>query len=402
VTKFGAVPGSGDPTDAIQSAVDSGKLLWFPSGTYTCTDDIVTGASLVMRGDNTTIVFSGNFKLDGAALTDSVLVDGITFDGNYDSVEAANLRGSKVVITNCSFTKVHGASVTTYGLAIGNITESLLVDNCRFLDITAIANGTIGDSAGAVRGISLRGTLPWGVISNCEFSSINNVAVLGGPKVFEDADAITCQPGAGVIQQGLIKGCSFIDCGKRALKLQLPTGSSWTVDDCLVESTWLRKTVESVDAAANTITITDHGFANGTRIEMHSTGALPTPLNSITAYHVVSSTTHTFQLSATSGGAAIDLTDVGSGTITAANTAVMGEAFSNQASGATCGSLRISNTILRGGGAQRFAVVIGSNAGGVLQIDNCKSIQEPRFFWRSDGGAFICYILRKRVRCFRQ
>lgn len=85
--------------------------------------------------------------------------------------------------------------------------------------------------------------------------------------------------------------------------------------DGAFEGEWPEGTVvESVDAGGDTITSTAHGLSNGTIVHLRTGGTLPDPLAVDTDYFVVGATTDTFQLSLTEGGAAIDLTDVGTGT----------------------------------------------------------------------------------------
>lgn len=70
----------------------------------------------------------------------------------------------------------------------------------------------------------------------------------------------------------------------------------------------------SVDVSTNTFTLTAHGLTNGTVVRLVETsGALPVPLKTETAYFVIGATANTFQLSATSGGPAIDITVTGNG-----------------------------------------------------------------------------------------
>lgn len=57
----------------------------------------------------------------------------------------------------------------------------------------------------------------------------------------------------------------------------------------------------------------DNPFQNGYPVGVRSSGTLPSPLSASTKYFVVNRTSTTLQLSATSGGAAINLTDDGSG-----------------------------------------------------------------------------------------
>lgn len=62
-----------------------------------------------------------------------------------------------------------------------------------------------------------------------------------------------------------------------------------------------------VDTVANNVRSPVHGLANGTKVVFFN-GTVPTPLVEGTVYFVVGATTDTFQVSATSGGAAIVLT----------------------------------------------------------------------------------------------
>lgn len=70
-----------------------------------------------------------------------------------------------------------------------------------------------------------------------------------------------------------------------------------------------------VNDATETIMKTAHGLTNGTRVT--SSGTPPTGFTTGTWFYVVGATTNTFQIAATPGGAAVDLTDaVGTCTLT--------------------------------------------------------------------------------------
>lgn len=62
------------------------------------------------------------------------------------------------------------------------------------------------------------------------------------------------------------------------------------------------------------LTFNSHGQANGQRVMLRTTGALPTGLAADTVYFVVNAATNTFQLAATAGGAAIATSGSQSGT----------------------------------------------------------------------------------------
>lgn len=71
--------------------------------------------------------------------------------------------------------------------------------------------------------------------------------------------------------------------------------------------------VSSVDADADAIELDEHGFEDGleVRFRAEAGGSLPSPLVEGTAYFARVLDVHRFQVAATSGGAAIDLTTEG-------------------------------------------------------------------------------------------
>jgi hypothetical protein len=72
-------------------------------------------------------------------------------------------------------------------------------------------------------------------------------------------------------------------------------------------------TCDAADVTANTITSSAHGLANTNRVMVYNVFAetLPAGLAEGTIYFVVGATTDTFQVSLTSGGAAVDITGIG-------------------------------------------------------------------------------------------
>lgn len=67
-----------------------------------------------------------------------------------------------------------------------------------------------------------------------------------------------------------------------------------------------------VDTTAETITVTTHGLNNGTFVQYHAAaGTVLGGLADLGEYYLVGKTTSTFQLAATAGGAAINLTGTG-------------------------------------------------------------------------------------------
>jgi hypothetical protein len=73
----------------------------------------------------------------------------------------------------------------------------------------------------------------------------------------------------------------------------------------------------TADASTNAFTGVGHNFQNGDAVTFSSTTSVPAPLVAGTTYWVRDRTDDTFKVSLLQGGAAIDLTNAGTGTITA-------------------------------------------------------------------------------------
>jgi len=75
------------------------------------------------------------------------------------------------------------------------------------------------------------------------------------------------------------------------------------------------KTIVVADPSTNKLAATAHGLTNGTRVAMRNKdGALPGGVSGSTVYFVVNASTNDFEISATQGGAAVDITSTGNGT----------------------------------------------------------------------------------------
>lgn len=85
------------------------------------------------------------------------------------------------------------------------------------------------------------------------------------------------------------------------------SGSAWVAP---------RNATFTATAATDVIASTAHGLSNGEIIKVSSTTTLPAGLSANTAYYIINKNTNDFQVSLTSGGAAVDITSTGSGTHT--------------------------------------------------------------------------------------
>ncbi len=71
--------------------------------------------------------------------------------------------------------------------------------------------------------------------------------------------------------------------------------------------------VSSADASGNTLSLDDHGFEDDDQVLFRAadSGSLPSPLSASTVYYVIRVSDSTFQVSATEGGSAVDLSSAG-------------------------------------------------------------------------------------------
>jgi hypothetical protein len=198
---------------------------------------------------------------------------GLVYEGNPSSAE---ITAKLVTVVDITPDELRGATIytaaTQEGLAAGNEAPPLAKDIAVFKNTTFYANTTSKHryyltllAAGGANGIAVGDTLTIGGVT---------------------------------YTAGLIENIS-------TRQFRVSTGSFTFVD-------------ADVDTSDDTITKTAHGLSNGDRIRLsNSGGALPTGLNATDTYFVVSATANTLKLSATFGGAAIDITGAsGAGTHT--------------------------------------------------------------------------------------
>jgi Tfp pilus assembly protein PilV len=82
------------------------------------------------------------------------------------------------------------------------------------------------------------------------------------------------------------------------------------------------KNVANMTATDDLITINSHGLANGDIVVFDGDGTMAGGLSKSTTYYVVNSSTNTFKVASTSGGAAIDLTSDSTGTLNLSSTSI--------------------------------------------------------------------------------
>lgn len=123
--------------------------------------------------------------------------------------------------------------------------------------------------------------------------------------------------------------------------------------------------------------------ANNTQIELFTTGILPTGLSVNTTYYVVNSSSTTFNVSLTSGGAAINTTATGSGTHTFGILGYTGNLVLDGtlavANGGTGTNTFLLNNLLLGNGTSGLKPVYAGATGNVLTSQTVSTVNAGSF-----------------------
>jgi hypothetical protein len=130
------------------------------------------------------------------------------------------------------------------------------------------------------------------------------------------------------LRRTLFQSGEEVDLGSKTVKVlgEEDGGTSWITEGTTGVTAEPTATV-TADASTDVLAATDHGYQNGTCLKFTTTGTLPGGLATSTRYYVRDRTQHTFKVSATRGGAPIDLTSAGSGTHSAAPVGQVAYAF---------------------------------------------------------------------------
>lgn len=118
----------------------------------------------------------------------------------------------------------------------------------------------------------------------------------------------------------------------------------------------------SVDTSSDEIIHAAHGHVTGDRVHFTSTTTLPAPLNNTTVYCIISTTSGRFKISTSCGGAAVDITDPGSGTHSDYFNFVLPDMRGRVAVAAGSGAGLSARTLAASGGSED-AIVVQHNHG---------------------------------------
>ncbi len=205
-------------------------------------------------------------------------------------------------------------------LGYGTATKLNLMSGATVFDITPTSSFTAGTEDSSVSygyGGGGYGSTPYGGVSSL-YTVVSHALTWTHANWGEDL--ISCPRG-----QGIFVWDASVGTGTRSARIanSPPQANGIFVSD--VDRTLVaygahsgyQSTVTITIAAPGVVTWTAHGHSNGDIVKFSTTGALPTGLVAATTYYIVGAATDTFQVSATSGGAAITTSGSQSGVHTA-------------------------------------------------------------------------------------
>ena len=309
------------------------RKLFVPAGEYimgTTTLDIthtliIEGESSI-NGYSSRLVWTGDcdgIRIQAYNTSGATAVDGVAhYSGSYSIIRNLGLAGPYA--NNSNFTghtegDYHGIRCRT-----NYIIEDCLIDG--FAGDGIYSRATSGGGAGQ------EGNSNCSFINRVKVTNVRNGVYLDGA----DANACTLIGVIGVYcRQFTVFDTSFLGnthIGHHSANAGLVRGVASSVVS-IGGSRYFVKAGQSAGASTNapkssTVTMTiaspgvvtwnAHGLGDGNTVTFSTTGALPTGLTAATSYYVVNSTTNTFQVSLTLGGAAINTSGSQSGVHTAA------------------------------------------------------------------------------------
>lgn len=128
----------------------------------------------------------------------------------------------------------------------------------------------------------------------------------------ESGDDVYAKP----VVSGNVVLSPWPDDSVAALEIGTTNTYAITLDETKAYVAYLNLTTQTftADAGTDVITATAHGLLAGETIRFKGTD-LPAGITQSTLYYIISPTANTFQISATPGGSAVNITDAGSGTM---------------------------------------------------------------------------------------
>lgn len=193
VLDFGAIgDGVADDTVAIQTAIATGKSIFFPEGTYNVNSSILPQSNTIWTANNNAVLkwTSVNCLIDAQSITNWTM-QGITVDGNYTAYTPVNLvqtpwgirleSSTNITIQNNIFKRLF-----RIGICVGHQSstecKNIIIDGNVIHDIGYVTDPTVGFG----NGVAVLSASNVKITNNWVYNITGNTSGTGG---------INCEPG---------------------------------------------------------------------------------------------------------------------------------------------------------------------------------------------------------------
>lgn len=233
--KWFGVVGDGvvDDTSAVSNSLgvaDGRPLIVDKNAVVRVTSSITYDGNIHFKGGGTFLfdAISAGFEINSVSPSEFFKSENITYDGNSVCIEALKVGNVDSLIINGGAIINYDSDTVCRPLILRSDISTAVITDVLFRDITALADGTVGNTNGAVRAIQITGVVKTGIIQNCTFDNVNNRDGVGA-HAYEDADCIAF---SGFNDTNmLIDNNFFNNIGKRFVKMQLGTGAVVTISN---------------------------------------------------------------------------------------------------------------------------------------------------------------------------
>ena len=276
VKDFGAVgDGVADDTAAIQATIDAanGRIIYIPAGTYKITASLSWSPPAVVGKYASSVRILG----DGIERT---IIDNL--------------------VNGPAFSITSAASVGNFEATLGGFIDGM----------------TITRSAATTNGVGVYLRAAFQMVLRHLYIKSQSLHGIHIPCLLGDSD------GSNMVQ---VENCRIFGCAGWGIKadgdatfneISFVRLRHVFIESCGTGNALAQVTITSVDTGTDTLTSNNHGYPDGTAVLISSTVSAPGNIVQGIVYYVVGATTNTFQLATSAGGAAIDISSAGSGTIT--------------------------------------------------------------------------------------
>ena len=285
----------------IANSFTNGDYVTYTNGGGVDIGGLTDGSNYYIVGA-TTSEFQLSATSGGAAI-DLTADASVTVDGN-DTV-AVNISANKIVASNTFAASSQVVYSNGGGVNIGGLTDG-----------TTYTLQNLSSSEFQLNGVTL--TAPNNVSFDGDdatvVDTVNNKIVVSN--TFSDGNEVTYSNGGGVDIGGLTDGTNYFIISSTSSEFQLSAtsgGAAITLTDN--NSVTVDATDTAIVDATNDKIIIANTFSDGEIVTYDNGGGTDIAgLTNGTDYYIIYSSATEFQLSATSGGSAIDITGVGTGT----------------------------------------------------------------------------------------